>query len=727
MPEQSARVFTEAPDADRMTLRERIARIWESSLARVSTWLNWLREFFHVAPVAGASIVPSLIAGLLIAFPDQMRESIRILAESWLRIIAFVFFTLISSLTAWYWARVMIYRLMPGAYETDKNSGIRWGVGTFPRLAGTLPVFFAALGVFFARGIGTGPENTTLDHLNWLLMALGVATVVLPLAFLQRRLILDQKSGSSNATVPRSYTVRARIFLAIGLVMGAILVVALAAKPVSVVGWHWMNPAIMVEIATITWIAVFSLIVYSGRMHRWPYVWILIGLSIVFTWRNWNDNHVIRTLPRRATSDLTIGNSFGSWLSQRADGASGTGAYPVVIVAAEGGGIRAAYITAQILATIQDLCPGFAQHVFAISGVSGGSLGAAVFAGLADRFARNDPAPRCDASDSAGSQARAAADTILSRDFLTPVVGMAVYPDLLQRFLFFPVGRFDRARALEDGFTRSWRRQFRSGWGFDSSFYNLRRGDASAVPALFLNTTQVETGDRVAISNLRPDSSLGGRLTMLSGLDSSLDLSMSTAVGLSARFTYVTPEGKIRFASGAKQRYVDGGYFENSGAATATDILYAIRAWQRSPAGQKSRPIRPIILRIGYSEGVDSTRARIDNSGFSDVLSPIFALLNTRGSRGNVVVEELRSAVDQAQAEGKETNMLDLVLTRGRVPLILGWQLSGTARADVRERTRATPCPTDSPTNGGYIHARLREDAWLRAGYCALFHELRGG
>jgi hypothetical protein len=202
---------------------------------------------------------------------------------------------------------------------------------------------------------------------------------------------------------------------------------------------------------------------------------------------------------------------------------------------------------------------------------------------------------------------------------------------------------------------------------------------------------------------------------------------MSTAVGLSARFTYVTPEGKIRFASGAKQRYVDGGYFENSGAATATDILYAIRAWQRSPAGQKSRPIRPIILRIGYSEGVDSTRARIDNSGFSDVLSPIFALLNTRGSRGNVVVEELRSAVDQAQAEGKETNMLDLVLTRGRVPLILGWQLSGTARADVRERTRATPCPTDSPTNGGYIHARLREDAWLRAGYCALFHELRGG
>ena len=202
---------------------------------------------------------------------------------------------------------------------------------------------------------------------------------------------------------------------------------------------------------------------------------------------------------------------------------------------------------------------------------------------------------------------------------------------------------------------------------------------------------------------------------------------MSTAVGLSARFTYVTPEGKIRFASRAKQRYVDGGYFENSGAETAADILYAIRAWQRSPAGQNSRPIHPIILRIGFSEGIDSSRARIDNSGFSDLLSPIFALLNTRGSRGNVVVDELRAAVNESQTgtNTNKMNMLDLVLTRGRVPLILGWQLSGTARADVRERTRATPCPSGAPVSGDSIH-RLPEDQWLRTGYCALFRELRG-
>ena len=56
--------------------------------------------------------------------------------------------------------------------------------------------------------------------------------------------------------------------------------------------------------------------------------------------------------------------------------------HPLYIVATEGGGIRAAYWTAAVLGEIQDKNPNFAAHLFAISGVSGGSLGAAVFEAL---------------------------------------------------------------------------------------------------------------------------------------------------------------------------------------------------------------------------------------------------------------------------------------------------------------------------------------------------------
>src|SRR5207249_7499049 len=56
-----------------------------------------------------------------------------------------------------------------------------------------------------------------------------------------------------------------------------------------------------------------------------------------------------------------------------------SGAYPVYVVAAQGGGIYAAYHTAIFLARMQDICPSFRHHLFAISGVSGGSIGAATF------------------------------------------------------------------------------------------------------------------------------------------------------------------------------------------------------------------------------------------------------------------------------------------------------------------------------------------------------------
>src|SRR5262249_39717770 len=57
--------------------------------------------------------------------------------------------------------------------------------------------------------------------------------------------------------------------------------------------------------------------------------------------------------------------------------------YPVYIVAAEGGGMYAGYHVASFLGRMQDFCPNFAEHTFAVSSVSGGSLGAGVFATLA--------------------------------------------------------------------------------------------------------------------------------------------------------------------------------------------------------------------------------------------------------------------------------------------------------------------------------------------------------
>ena len=83
--------------------------------------------------------------------------------------------------------------------------------------------------------------------------------------------------------------------------------------------------------------------------------------------------------------DPILKDSFAHWLKARR---SGNAPFPVFIVTAQGGGIYAASAASSLLATLQDLCPSFARHIFAISAVSGGSVGASVFnAALAEENA----------------------------------------------------------------------------------------------------------------------------------------------------------------------------------------------------------------------------------------------------------------------------------------------------------------------------------------------------
>src|SRR5208282_5654429 len=81
---------------------------------------------------------------------------------------------------------------------------------------------------------------------------------------------------------------------------------------------------------------------------------------------------------------------------------------------------------------------------------------------------------------------------------------------------------------------------------FAADFSSLWRPDGTA-PALFLNTTEVETGDRVVVSpfSLKVASDKVGISDIRALQDEvpGIDLPLSTAVILSARFPYLTPAG----------------------------------------------------------------------------------------------------------------------------------------------------------------------------------------
>ncbi len=483
------------------------------------------------------------------------------------------------------------------------------------------------------------------------------------------------------------------------MLISLVLFVAFTVAPVPVAQKLGMGTILF--LAAASWIGFGSLLVYLGGRWQFPVITVFVVLAGIFSL--WNDNHIIRTVPPQEVTRGDVIQSFRAWyaLAEKNDGVGKL--HPLFIVATEGGGIRAAYWTATVLGGIQDENPTFAPHLFAVSGVSGGSLGAAVFNAL---LAEPNPGKF---KDKAGD--------ILGQDFLSPALASMLYPDFVQRFLPFPVPYFDRARALEMGWEKAWRDTMKTD-RFADSFVDLwKPGPREWMPALFLNGTSVEKGNRIITSNLRlttvfldaEDAADKLAQHSLPATKAACHIPLSTAAHMSARFTFVSPAG--RFPGGS--HIVDGGYFENSAATTALEIATRIKdvcAYDRitnvdvkvimisndprkgliSIAPAKPAPEPPGPKR---SEPV-TTQGQF----LGELTAPLYTLLNTRNARGTYAQKAIgreqrrfKAGVTQAPSAVEETqpatkDIIYFGLRDTEVPLPLGWMLSAAAAKTMQDQ-----------------------------------------
>src|SRR5262249_16147051 len=136
------------------------------------------------------------------------------------------------------------------------------------------------------------------------------------------------------------------------------------------------------------------------------------------------------------------------------------------------------------------------------------------------------------------------AQEIMATDALAADVASMLFPDLVQRFIPFPLPRTDRALAFESAWNQAW-----SIWvgsdRFAAPFDDLWDTRWSDRPALLLNATAVETGKRIIASSIRIDSEhFVDAVDALSVIDDGTGtrtIPLSTAAHLSARFPYVSP------------------------------------------------------------------------------------------------------------------------------------------------------------------------------------------
>ena len=671
----------------------------EPTTDRRGTWAQriwwWLRDFYRQLKPCRFSFIVVLVATPVFLCVPQGTEILRTVGEGmaatgqWYAPRVFLFFAslILWAISSWYAARVLLRFRFADAADGPHWS---WAQTHVPRVLGIAPLILIGLGFFKAAR----PYAPSTSAFAWLLFLGCFCFVLAAIFYLLLRLRRRMIGPPSGREIKRLSQVSpaSRMGLAAMAAIALLLLVLFTLKPVAAQN---LGMGTILCLAAASWVTFGGFLVYLSGIWRFPVIAFLIILACVFSF--WNDNHVVRQVPPQSQARLDVLKAFENWYGLIEAAYPGE-RHPLYIVATEGGGIRAAYWTAAVLGQIQDRNPEFAAHLFAVSGVSGGSLGAAVFEALLAE-------PKVDSFKTAGTE-------ILAQDFLSPTLAAMLYPDLIQRILPWPFASLDRGRALELGWEKAWRDQMHND-RFSRSFVDLWRnppGRRPWMPALFLNGTSVEKGNRVITSNLYLTTNVfldvQDAAEKISPRGSSraragCHIPLSTAAHMSARFTYVSPAG--RFPDGS--HIVDGGYFENSAATTAQEIAARVRAWcsfkQIGNIDMKvimisndprKPPIDPAKTPATKSNVPKRTREMNRQGSFlGDVTAPVYALLNTRNARGSYAQKAIAFAnrPRQAGAEPAAALTTDMIYFRLRdteVPLPLGWMLSAEAARAMRDQ-----------------------------------------
>jgi hypothetical protein len=381
------------------------------------------------------------------------------------------------------------------------------------------------------------------------------------------------------------------------------------------------------------------------------------------------------------------GLPFEAWLAKNCldESPAGRGDVPMVFVSSSGGGIRAAYWTTAVLDQLTEVfdleaeayspvgvdCDDPNNRLFAISGTSGGALGAATYA-IQLASPSSDPDWY---------------DDNLGGDYLSPTAAWLMVVDSPRTLFRF--GSPDRAEILE----RSWEA---SNEDLESG---LREFQAEhPVPLLFFNGSTVESGCRFnasvvdmgidpprfvfdptnsTVHNVPPyrvpancravDFVKQKRAIPAAEATSDLndflcdeeDMPLSTAVLLSARFPIVSPVGRISTEvkqadcktpiepssdlSAAERRslapistfVVDGGYIDRTGSDAIVDVylsvLDSVNTWNATHADQDVR-ILPVLLQLenGYQRA-EAVAAPDRPSEGMEVPQAFFSSVSGRG------------------------------------------------------------------------------------------------
>jgi hypothetical protein len=406
--------------------------------------------------------------------------------------------------------------------------------------------------------------------------------------------------------------------------------------------------------------------------------------------------HTVRVVDSGLAQRQPLDKIFGEWVAACAPGG---GPVRPIIVAVSGGATRAGLWGAAVVDQVLRAQRQGGPALFAVSSVSGGSLGAAgamTLLSLDDLPCRAKGLSLLRPTDE---------EAPLAGDALGPLLGGWLLNDI-PRSAFDPIaaairsitGRRpnggDSAEAIERAFEDLWS-QLHKAPKWDRPFLSLFYTDGAGtyrngMPLWFANGTDATTGNRVITTPIAappgPDSSWPWPFRGARDFHTLMhaDVSIATAINNTARFPYLEPFGEMLPVGGNNQvgSLVDGGYFENEGLQTALDLA----GWLAARSATLGRAVEPIIVQatgdgepdVGPKDvmtcGNASDGPFIPDEKYSSwqILEPLIGLYHVRGGHSAVL---LRQARDQFCGARPRFVHFYLPSDHGR-PVPLNWVLS---------------------------------------------------
>lgn len=371
-------------------------------------------------------------------------------------------------------------------------------------------------------------------------------------------------------------------------------------------------------------------------------------------------DHYFYVVPAQVTADLFPARVIRA-------GKPGTS---VVVVAASGGGIKAAAWTTRVLTGLEEdsraAFPSnsrvFGESIRLVSAVSGGSVGAMYFVNEYDAKGGGLPADQ-NVLDGAIRQAEASS--------LDDIAWGLAYPDFLRTFL--PLFKhLDRGVALESALTRELPNRVGH---LSSSLGDWRAGVAQGFrPAVIFNATVVESGQPILLGTTDLQGATG-RASLQNLNVAGGDIRLVTAARLSATFPYVSPAARPDIPQ-PQVHVVDGGYTDNYGMDT-------LLAWLDEALSAQGNPIRRVlIIEIRASppdSGVTSTQWR----GWPyQSYAPLSAMLNVRDTGQLSRNEEELNLLSHLEA-ACQIEIQDVVFDYPSLDAPLSWHLSPNDQKEI--------------------------------------------